>query len=167
MQITGKIKEALFWLMAGGAFLLMIYNTMLYTRVGIRPEAPVSEIENGTTLAGFSLKELDGKDFVIPSKGRYLVSFLTTGCGPCQMQVATLNRTSDLGSYDKVLAVFFEPRAKVEQFKVEFNAEIPCLIDYKATINTRLNLSSFPQTVELDDGTVIRSWVGVHDSFSD
>jgi peroxiredoxin len=159
------IKETLIWAMTGASFLLLAYNTLLYRGSRHGPALARMGIETGASLGEFTLKGLDGTEFALSKNRRYLVSFLTTVCPACQTQVHGLNRVAESGKYDRVIGVFFETRKSVEQFKATFAPEFSCLYDPGGKLNTRLNLSTFPQTIELIDGKVNRGWVGSQESF--
>ncbi len=171
MAAQHKLKEVLFWTLTGGAFLLMIYNTVLYYRLQnsnrptILPAEETVEIEPGTALEQVNLRMLNGESFSLPTKGRYLIAFLTTGCGPCQTQVQYLNKAAKLPNYDKVLAIFFEPQTAVAEFQSQFQPEFLCLRDDTGRLNDRLRLRSFPQSVDLRDGVVAQSWIGTQERF--
>lgn len=165
LQVTG-IKEALFWVLLGGAFLLMVHNAALYyyTR-NVVPTKPAIDVPNGSRLAGFKLTDPEGNEFAIPSEGTYLISFLTTDCDACHIQVRHLNHAAGTKSYQMVFAVFGEDTERVARFMNDLRPEFPCFVDHERRLTNSLKLKSLPQTVELKDGVVVRAWVGMQESF--
>lgn len=151
--------------MIAASLLLMLRITAVDYGKGRAHEASELEVERGTNLSGFRLTQLDGQEFVIPSEGNYLICFLTSGCAPCQQQVQALNEVVRRREYAKVIGVFFEPAARVAEFESTFKPEFLCLLDRQAELATGLRLSTFPQTIEVRDGKVIKGWVGQQPGF--
>lgn len=166
MEKRNNLKEWLLWLMVGVSLALMVYNTSMRWRSSRRGQQPATQIKNGTNLANFQLKNSNNEDFVIPNKGRHLLSFMTTECRACQRQVTSLNDVVKAkGSYDRVSAVFFEPANKVVAFQATFNPEFNCLLDNKGELASKLQINTYPQTIDLVDGVVVKSWVGLQVKF--
>lgn len=165
MQST-RIKELLFWLLAAGAFLMMLHNAALYyyTRRTPLPQ-PRIDVPNGARLAGFQLKDLEGREFAIPSEGKYLISFLTTDCEACHIQIRHLDKAADTKTYQMVFGVFAEDTERVRRFMTDLRPAFPCFIDSERRLTSLLKLKNLPQTVEIRDGVIIRAWVGTQESF--
>lgn len=166
MKRKNSFKEWLFWLMVGASLALMFYNTFARWRGTRKVNLPPPQIERGITLVGTQLTHLTGDDVTISGKGRELISFMTTDCKACQRQVQSLNEIAKATiRYDNISAVFFEPAATVLEFQASFNPEFNCLLDSRNQLATRLQLDTFPQTVELVNGVVVKSWVGLERKF--
>lgn len=166
MRLRGSvIKEALLWTMIAASLVLMLRNAAVNYGWSRAPETYEPEIASGTDLSGFRLKQLGGQEFVIPSEGALLISFLTSGCAPCQQQVQALNEAVRRQKYAKVIAVFFEPATLVAEFEATLKPEFLCTIDAEGALANSLRLSTFPQTVEIKNGAVIRGWVGKQSGF--
>lgn len=165
MQLRNRISDILIWFMVVASLMMMIYNTSInYARKPLSA-TPEIEIEPGTDLAGFRLTATNGEEFIIPAEGRYLISFLTTGCGACQQQIPILNEISGREHYRQVLGVLFEPVGKITEFESAFKPKFRCLIDSEGDLAGVLRLTVFPQTVEIDDGKVTHSWSGLQREF--
>lgn len=160
-----KTKELMFWLLTCGAFLLMLHNAVLYYTRNAALTKPAIDVPNGARLAGFKLKDSEGNEFAIPSEGRYLISFLTTDCDACHIQVTHLNRAADTKSYQMVVGVFGEDTERVGRFITDLRPEFPCFIDNESRLTNLLKLKNLPQTVEIRDGVVVRAWVGTQETF--
>ncbi len=167
MKIKTNFKEWLLWLMVGTSLLLMGFNTWVrWDGNGRTQQPPSPQIKPGEYLANFQLKHTNDEDFFIPGNGRYLLSFMTTECGACQKQVNSLNELArSAENYAGVSAVFFEPASKVKEFQSSFNPAFSCLLDHNGQLASRLQLNTFPQTIELVDGVVAKSWVGLQTKF--
>lgn len=151
--------------MVSASLALMLYNTIVYYQDHNEVKEPEAEIKTGTILTGCTLRDIAGKESILPDKGRLLLAFLTTECGPCQRQTQPLNAAVKSGDYDKVIGIFFEPTNKVESFISSFKPEFVCLLDYRGDLNGKLNLTTFPQTVEIQNGEVVKVWLGVQEQF--
>lgn len=167
MEKKSKFKEWLLWLMVGTSLVLMVYNTSARWAANSRTQRPLAaQVKTGEHLANFQLKHTDDRDFFIPGNGRYLLSFMTTKCGACQKQVNSLNELArSTKDYAGVGAVFFEPANKVREFRSSFNPAFTCLLDHNGQLASKLQINTFPQTIELVDGVVIKSWVGLQTRF--
>ncbi|MEW6129394.1 MAG: hypothetical protein AB1757_20305 [Acidobacteriota bacterium] len=165
MPSKNDIKNALAWIMISTSLGLMVYNTVLYSKTRTIPEKPKPEIPNGTNLSGLQLKRPNGESFVIPATGKCLIAFLTVGCGACEQQVEPLNQVVEAKPYVKVLGVFSESANKVASFELSSAPKFIYLMDYEGQLRGQINLTTFPQTVEINDGFVTRSWVGLQKSF--
>jgi thiol-disulfide isomerase/thioredoxin len=165
MKIKEKLKDALLWAMITTSFLLLVYHTVRPNKANHSAAARKVEIENGTNLSQLVLKHTSGKDFVIPQTGKYLVAFLTTGCEPCLQQMPRLNELAKADSYDGVIGIFAESVGEVKEFELSHKLEFICLADDKGSAKSLLNLKSYPQTTEIHDGAVTRSWIGLQKSF--
>jgi hypothetical protein len=106
-----------------------------------------------------------GEEVTIPAQGRFLIAFLDTECGPCKRQVDPLNEALEKRTYSGVLAVFSEPEAKVTEFESSVKPEFVCLRDVGRGPLAENRISTFPQTIEVDNGIVTRSWVGYQGLF--
>jgi len=153
--------------MVGASLLLMGYNTWARWEGDRRIKLPpTAQIKTGEHLANFQLKHTNDEDFFIPGNGRYLLSFMTTECGACQKQVNSLNELArSTGNYAGIGAVFFQSANKVKEFQTSFNPEFTCLLDHNGQLASKLQLNTFPQTIELVDGVVVKSWVGLQAKF--
>jgi hypothetical protein len=159
-------KNSLSWVLIGLSVALMVYNTVLNTigrTVPDRPKQP--EITEGTDLSGVSLRRPNGELFAISQSGNYLVSFLTTGCGPCVEQVRPLNTAVQRNRYDKVVAIFSENAREVAAFESSVAPEFTCVVDREGLFRERFGLTTFPQTFEVNQGIVTRGWLGLQKSF--
>jgi hypothetical protein len=155
-----RYQEVLLWLMVSVSLSLMIYGTLRNEMARRRAPKLVPEIADGTNLGGLPVTDTKGRKSVVPLQGRYLVAFLDTECGPCRRQVDTLNRAARQGRFSGVLAVFSETAPKVMEFESSVSPEFNCVIDTGRGPISQHPLTTFPQTVEIDDGRVVRSWVG-------
>lgn len=167
MQVQGKtVKEVLLWSMIAVAIGLLLFNTLAYRKLqqSLPPKDATPEIEAGISLAGLTLKALDGSVYAIPDKGKLLVAFLTTGCDACQTQVAALNDALKSGNYTQVIGVFADLPERVAKFKDIHNPQFLCLTDESGKVH-ELKLRTFPQTIELHDTVVQRVWVGKQEVF--
>lgn len=166
MRKSSRARDVAVWLMVAASLCLMIYTTARNEIVGRRSKKLVAEIPNGSNLGGLPLVDVTGKASAVPVKGRYLISILDTQCGPCKQQVDSLNRAAkEPGGYMGVLAVFSEPRERVQEFQAAIKPDFLCLIDAGRGPVSINRITTFPQTVEINDGTVVRSWVGYHERF--
>lgn len=164
MRVRGRIKGPTTWALLAGSFLLMAYNTYSYRRAA-NPSVSRPEVPDHAMLAGLRFKRTNGGEFVIPSSGRYLISFLTVECGPCQRQVEYLNRVTREGEYSAVLGVFSDSLRRVADFESAFDPQFTSLIRTSLSSDPMLELSTFPQTVEISNGVVVKRWLGVQESF--
>jgi thiol-disulfide isomerase/thioredoxin len=165
MKNKEKLKDALLWVMITASFLLLVYHTVRPNKANNSAVLRKAEIENGTDLSQLALKRASGEDFVIPQKGNYLIAFLSTGCEPCRQQLPRLSELARANSYDGVLGVFSEPIDEVKEFEGSHRVEFICLVDYKGSVRSHLNVRTYPQTTEIHDGIVTRSWMGLQKSF--
>lgn len=166
MGKKNNFKEWLLWLMVSASLILMAYNASVRW-ISNRPvPRPTAQVKPGISLANFQLQYSNNENLFIPSTGRHLMSFMTTECKACQRQVDSLNEIAKAKtSYAAVSAIFFEPATKVVEFQAMFKPQFNCLLDNKGQLASKLQLTTFPQTIELIDGVVVKSWVGLQTKF--
>jgi hypothetical protein len=156
-------KEVAFWVMVSTSLCLMGY-TVVRDEVAKRRRPELrAEIQNGANVGGLPVTDVGGAESTIPSRGRYLVSILDTGCGPCQQQATALSKMGKLQEYSGVLAVFPDSLSKVQEFASSYEFQFTCLVDAGRGPISKYGISTFPQTLEVNDGVVVRSWVGYHE----
>jgi hypothetical protein len=143
----------------------MIYTTVRNEARGHKTKALVPEIPEGTDLGGLPLIDVTGKASTVPAQGRYLLSMLDTQCGPCKQQVDSLNSAAKGGGFSGVIAIFSEAPQRVRDFKEVIKPEFFFLIDAGRGPISLHRITTFPQTIELNNGKVVRSWVGFHEHF--
>ncbi len=164
MSLRTRFKDTLMWSLIIASLALMIYNTTRNSK-GVAPSPSEPEIQVETNLTGLQSKDSNGKEFVLPSNARYLLSFLTIECGPCQRQIEYLNREVETGRYDKVIGIFYESKWKLIDFQSHHHPKFLCLLRGVDRSSLSLSLTTFPQTAEVKDGKVTRVWVGVQEAF--
>jgi len=158
-------KDVAVWLMVGASLCLMIYTTVRNQVIGQRTKKLIPEIAEGTRLGGLPLVDVTGLESTVPAEGRYLISMLDTQCGPCKQQVDSLNSAAKDGAFSGVIAIFSEAPQRVRDFKEVIKPEFFCLIDAGRGPISLHRITTFPQTIELSNGKVVRSWVGFHEHF--
>ena len=159
-----RMRDVLTVSMAAASVCLMVYTAAVsgvFRRSGkIRPE-----IKEGASLGGIVLTSLDGSEVGLPNQGRCLVAFLSAGCGACQREVSVLNDAVQSHAYGSVFAVFFDQPQSVKNFVSSYSPRFTCLVDRGGAAWNRLNITGFPQTVELRDGVAVKVWAGLQKSF--
>ena len=151
--------------MLSASLCLMIFTVVRTGAVGRSAVKAKAEISNGENLSGLPLISLKGEEVRIPQQGRYLVALLDTQCGPCNRQIGPLNQEAKNGRYSGVIVIFSEPRETVRQFLASTTPEFQSMIDAgKGPVSVH-RITTFPQTFEVMNGSIVRSWVGYHESF--
>jgi peroxiredoxin len=94
-------------------------------------------------------------------RGRVLLVFLTTDCGACNKEVRTMSKTLPrIPTHLNVYGVFFENRDKVTKFTRENMIQFPVLLDKGGQIFNGLRLRHFPAKILIEDGVIVKTWVG-------
>jgi peroxiredoxin len=94
-------------------------------------------------------------------RGRVLLVFLTTGCGPCIKELDTVTHLYRDAPPDlRIYGVGIERPAQIETFVKEFDLKFPILIDMSAQLAKSLDIHYFPSTYLIEDGVIIYIWRG-------
>jgi peroxiredoxin len=94
-------------------------------------------------------------------RGRVLLVFLTTGCGPCIKELDVVSRLyRDAPQELRIYGVGIERPAQIETFVKEFDLKFPMLIDMSAQLAKSLDIHYFPSTYLIEDGVIIHIWRG-------
>jgi hypothetical protein len=122
---------------------------------------PDVDIAVGVHLVPMKFNTLSGDGFVLPPKGKFLVSLLSTGCEACQDYVRELNHQIGRESFDGVIGVFFETYASVNEFTSTYKPRFTCVVEHTGQMVKTFGIKTYPQTLIVEDGVVKRSWVGI------
>lgn len=94
-------------------------------------------------------------------RGRVLLVFLTTGCGPCIKELDVVSRLYHDSPPDlRVYGVGIERPAQLETFVKEFDLKFPILVDMSAQLAKSLDIHYFPSTYLIEDGVIVHIWRG-------
>lgn len=124
--------------------------------------AVASAVSNGLLPKG-NLIHLESRIdyYETVTRGRVLLVFLTTNCGACNKEVLTLSQTlPKFPPHLAVYGVFFEDRDKVSKFSQENPIKFPVLLDKGGQIFNGLHLRYFPAKILIENGIVVKTWVG-------
>lgn len=96
------------------------------------------------------------------SRGRVLVVYLTTSCGPCAEEVKIISRFVEAAPTDiRVYGLTFDRPSQVAAFTEEVGTKFPVLIDTGARVAKSLDLRYFPSMFLVEDGIITKRWTGV------
>lgn len=102
------------------------------------------------------------------TRGRVLLIYLTTSCGPCVEQAQIISRLSESPPPGlRIYGVSFEQPAQVATFTKQLDLRFPILIDVGGKLAGSLNIHYFPSVYLVEDGTIIKAWRGVTRDESD
>ncbi len=110
----------------------MIFLKRLSRLIGL--EAPLTHIESGHTAPGFSLKALDGKEYLLGKlleRGPAVVAFFKISCPVCQFTVPFLQRLHEryAGQGATVIGVSQDDARDTKEFNQEYGVTFPTLLD--------------------------------------
>ena len=109
------------------------------------------------------LVDLEGRE--LPSgelgRGRYLLVFLTSGCGPCVDEAGSISRMLQGGASPlRVYGVGVERPGQVASFVKEYDFKFPFLLDKDSGLRQGLDVRIFPSKFLVEDGVVKKAWYG-------
>jgi len=128
---------------------------------GLRPEAPLSNVQVGKSAPSFSLKSLDGKLYSLDSlvaRGPVVLSFYKVSCPVCQFTFPFLQRLAErfAGKNVSIVGISQDDERKTKEFNRQYGVTFLTLIDdsgYPAS--NAYGLTNVPTTFLIDtDGTV-------------
>jgi peroxiredoxin len=114
-------------------------------------------------LPDVRLADLEGRE--VPAdelrRGRHLLVFLTSGCGPCVDEANSISRLLE-GSASplRVHGVGVENQEKVANFVKEYGYKFPFLLDKDSGLRLGLDVRIFPSKFLVEDGVVKKAWYG-------
>lgn len=114
-------------------------------------------------LPDVRLADLEGRE--VPSdelrRGRHLLVFLTSGCGPCVDEANSISRVLE-GSASplSIHGVGVEKQEKVANFVKENGYKFPFLLDKDSGLRVGLDVRIFPSKFLVEDGVVKKAWYG-------
>jgi peroxiredoxin len=109
------------------------------------------------------LADLEGRE--VPSgelrRGRYLLVFLTSGCGPCVDEASSISSMLQGGASPlRVYGVGVERPGQVANFVKEYDFKFPFLLDKDSGLRRGLDVRIFPSKFLVEDGVVKKAWYG-------
>ena len=138
---------------------------------GARPSGPIATPAPapvaGAPAPGFTLNDLSGQPVKLSAlKGRVvLINFWATWCGPCQLEMPTIQRAYDTykGRGLTVLAVNLNEQAPAVQTYIgNLKLNFPVLLDPGDSISTLYRVRGYPTSFFVDrNGTVAAEQVGM------
>lgn len=129
----------------------------------------MTHIVAGNTAPNFSLKTLDGKEFVLTTalhKGPVLLAFFKIGCPVCQFTFPFLERLYERNSSSNVTIVGISQNGseKTANFTKEYGVTFPVLLDLEEKgyiVSNAYGLTMVPTLLLVDsDGSVLASSMG-------
>jgi peroxiredoxin len=113
------------------------------------PDAPLTDLE-GQEAPPDELR-----------RGRYLLVFLTSGCGPCVDEANSISRMLQGGASPlRVYGVGVEKQGQVANFVKEYDFKFPFLLDKDSGLRLGLDVRIFPSKFLVEDGVVKKAWYG-------
>lgn len=167
-------KKATFLMVVVG-LLISATLTFFLLRASTQREAGKAQAAQGTRvlspepetidrpLPETQLTDMQGKE--VPSnelrQGRYLLIFLTSGCGPCVDEANAVSRLiQESTSSLRVYGVGIERSAQVAAFAEEFDLKFPFLLDKGSKLRQAFDIRRFPTKLLVEDGIVKKAWYG-------
>ena len=132
---------------------------------GLALPAPAPVV--GAPAPDFTLADLSGAEVSLASyKGQVvLLNFWATWCGPCKLEMPTLQQYSTDYRAQGLAVVGVdagEPRADVQTFATGQHLSFPILPDEKSTVTDLYRVSALPTTFIIDrQGMIVRQKMGM------
>jgi peroxiredoxin len=140
--------------------------------VGVAPPADTAAAPApvvGAPAPDFTLSDLSGAQVLLSNyKGQVvLLNFWATWCGPCKLEMPTLQRHYvDYQAQGLVVlgVEAGEPKAEVQAFATEQRLSFPVLPDENSTVTDLYRVSALPTTFLIDrQGVIVRQQKGMMD----
>jgi peroxiredoxin len=167
-------KKAILLSVAAG-LLISAFAAVLLLKTSAQPEAARREVPKGgrvlspepvaieRPLPEARLADLEGKEMTPEElrRGRYLLVFLTTSCGPCVDEAQAISRiVGESPTPIRVYGVGVERPAQVATFVKEYDLKFPFLHDKDSTLREAFDVRRFPTKLLVEDGVVKQAWYG-------